>query len=121
MRLEGNLTVLEKTKKSTKSGLKRSIKLNNYQTKVSTEVLNWYLDFLIDPRLERVNRLSVLSFENEGNRKVQTGYYLRKVEIINYNDMIDAKNLCDQLLKNFYSKNFNWLRKWLCNRLFTRL
>ena len=121
MRLKGNLNVLEKTKKSTKSGLKRSIKLNNYQTKVSTEVLNRYLDFLIDPRLERVNRLSVLSFENEGDRKVQTGYYLRKVEIINYNDMTDAKNLCDQLLKNFYSKNFNWLRKWLCNRLFTRL
>ena len=110
MRLRGNLNILEKRKTSTKSDLKRSFKWNNYQTKVSTEVLNRYLDFLIDPRLEGANRLSVLSFENEGDRKVQTGYYLRKVEIIDYNDMIDAKSLCDQLLKNDF-RTYNNIRK----------
>ena len=101
MRLRGNLNVLEKRKTSTKSDLKRSFKWNNYQTKVSTEVLNRYLDFLIDPRLEGANRLSVLSFENEGDRKV---------EIIDYNDMIDAKSLCDQLLKNDF-RTYNNIRK----------
>ena len=40
-----------------------------------------YLDFLIGPTFQGINRLFVLSFENEGDRKVHTGYYLPKVEI----------------------------------------
>ena len=64
-----------------KSGFKRTINWNKYQTKVSTEGVNQYLDFLIDPSFQGVNRLSVLSFENESDRKVHTGYYLPKVEI----------------------------------------
>ena len=44
-----------------KSGFKRTINCNKYQPKVSTERQIQYLDFLIDPR---VNRLFVLSFED---------------------------------------------------------
>ena len=76
-----------------KSGFKRAINWNKYQTKKSTERQNQYLDFLIDPSFQRVNGLLVLPFENEGNRTVNTEYYLPKVEIKNYNVMIDAKNL----------------------------
>ena len=64
-----------------KSGFKRTINWNKYQIKVSTEKQNQYLDFLIDPSFQGVNRLFVLSFENEGDRKVHTGFYLLKVEI----------------------------------------
>ena len=64
-----------------KSGFKRTINWNKYQTKVSTEGVNRYLDFLIEPSFQGVHRLFVLSFENEGDRKVHTGYYLPKVEI----------------------------------------
>ena len=76
-----------------KSGFKRAINWNKYRTKKSTERQNQYLDFLIDPSFQRVNGLLVLPFENEGNRTVNTEYYLPKVETKNYNVMIVAKNL----------------------------
>ena len=39
--------------------------------KVSTEEVNQYLDFLIDPSFQGVNRRFVLSSENEGDRETQ--------------------------------------------------
>ena len=50
-----------------------------------------YLDYLIDPSFQGVNRLFVLSFENTIDRTVRTGYYLPKVEIKDYNVMIHGK------------------------------
>ena len=50
------------------SGYKKTISWNRYQSKVSTEIQNQYLDCLIDPSFQGVNRLSVLSFENEAQR-----------------------------------------------------
>ena len=38
-----------------------------------------------------INRLFVLSFENEGDRNVHTEYYLSKVEIKDCNITIDGK------------------------------
>ena len=38
-------------------------------------------------------------FENEDDRKIQTAYYLAKVEIKNCNVMIDGKKVFDQLVK----------------------
>ena len=38
----------------------------------------------------------LLLFENEGDRKVHTGYYLPKVGIKYYYVMIDGKNFLDQ-------------------------
>ena len=48
-----------------KSGFKRTINRNKYQSKVSSQIQNQYLDFLIDPSFQRVYRLFVLLFENE--------------------------------------------------------
>ena len=45
-----------------KSGFKRTINWNKYQPKVSPERRNQYLNFLIDPSFQGVNRLFVLSF-----------------------------------------------------------
>ena len=85
-------------------GFKRSINWNKYQTKVSTEGQNQYLDFLIEPSFQGVNRRFVLSFENEDDRKVHTRYYLLKVELKDYNVMIDGKNFFDQPVKNNIQK-----------------
>ena len=83
-----------------KSGFKRTINWNKYQPKVSPERPNQYLDFLIDPSFQGVNRIFVLSFENEDNKNFSTGYYLPKVEIKDYNIMIDGKNFFDQSVKS---------------------
>ena len=48
-----------KLRQQLKSGFKRTINWNKYQTKVSPERQNQYLDFLIDPSLQGVNRLFV--------------------------------------------------------------
>ena len=69
-----------------KSGFKRTINFNKYQSKVTMQVPNPYLDFLIDSRFQGLNILFVLSFENTDNRNVNTKYYLRTVEIKDYND-----------------------------------
>ena len=55
----------EKLLQQLKSCFKRTIKWNKYQIKVSTEGVNKYLDFLIDPTFQGIDRLFVLSFENE--------------------------------------------------------
>ena len=41
-----------------------------------------------------------LLLENENDRQVHARYYLPKVEIKNYNVMIDGKNVFDQPVKN---------------------
>ena len=83
-----------------KSCFKRTINWNKYQLKISPERQNQYLDFLIDRRFQGVNRLFVLSFENENDRTVHTKYYLSNVEIKDYNVMIDGKNFFDQPVKS---------------------
>ena len=80
----------EKLLQQLKSSFKRTIYCNKYQPKVSSERQNQYLDFLIDPSFQEVNRLFVLSFENMEDRKVHTEYYLPKVETKDYHVMING-------------------------------
>ena len=70
-----------------KSGFKCTINWSKYQSKVTTQAENPYLDFLIDPSFQGVYRLFVLSFENKDDREVHIGYCLPKVEIKDYNIM----------------------------------
>ena len=74
-----------------KSGFKRTVKWNEYQSKISTKRPNQYLDYLIGPSVQRVNRLLVLSFENHVHRKSYKRYFLPTLEIENYNVIIDGK------------------------------
>ena len=46
-----------------KSGFKRTINWNKYQSKVSIQAPSPYLDFLIDPSFQGVNKVFGLSFE----------------------------------------------------------
>ena len=50
-----------------------------------------YLNLLIDPSFQGVNRLFLLSFENEDDRESHSNYYLLKEKIEIYNVMIDGK------------------------------
>ena len=78
-----------------KSGFKRTINWNKYQPKTSPERQNQYLDFLIHRSFQGVNKLFVLSFENENDRIVHTEHYLPTVEIKDYNVMTDGTNFFD--------------------------
>ena len=60
---------------------------------MSTARPNQYLDYLIDPCFQRVNRFFVLSFEDEAQRTSYNRYNLPTVEIRNYNVMIDEQTL----------------------------
>ena len=51
------------------------------------------MNHLVDPCFQGINRLFVLSFENEDDRTSHSTYYLPKVEIKDYNVMIDGKNV----------------------------
>ena len=83
-----------------KSGFKRPIKWNKYEPKVTVEQQNQYLDFLINPGFQGVNRPFVLSFQNNVGRTSYTRYYLPLVEIKEYNVVIDRRNLFNQPIKN---------------------
>ena len=78
-----------------KSGFKRTINWNEYESNIKTFAQNRYLNHLINPSFQGVNRLFVLSFENEDGRTSHSTYYLPKVEIKDYNVMIDGKNFFD--------------------------
>ena len=93
-----------------KSGFKRTMNWNKYQSKVTVQVQKQYLDFLIDASFQGVNKLFVLSFENNGGRTSYTGYYLPLVEIKNYNVMINGGNFFDHPVKN-YLIIYNNIRK----------
>ena len=54
---------------------------NKFQSKVKIQEPNAYLYYLIDATLQGVNRRFVLSFKNNADRTMHTGYYIPKVEI----------------------------------------
>ena len=79
-----------------KSGFKRTIKWNKYRPEM-TKTKN--LNYLIDPTFNKVNRLFVLSFENEEDRTFFSKYYTPKVEIKDFNLLVDAKSFFDVPVK----------------------
>ena len=55
---------------------------------------------MIDPTFTNVNRLFVLSFENEDDRTAFSKYYVPKVEIKDFNVLIDGKPFFEIPVKN---------------------
>ena len=74
-----------------KAGLKRTIKWNEYRIEMSNQTKNNNLNYLIDPAFTSVNRLFVLSFENENDRTSFSKYYISKVELKDFNVLTDGK------------------------------
>ena len=64
----------------------------------------------MNPSFQGVNRLFVLSFENENDITSHSTYYLPKVEIKDYNVMIDGRNFFDQPI-NSMAKTYEHIRK----------
>ena len=73
-----------------KTGFKRTIKWNKYRSEISNQDENNNLNYLIDPTFVNVNRLFVLAFENENDRTSLSEYYVPKVEIKDFNVLIDV-------------------------------
>ena len=79
-----------------KSGFKRTINWNKYESNIKTFAQDRYLNHLLNLSFQGVNRLFVFSFENEDDKTSHSTYYLPKVEIKYYNVVIDGKNSFDQ-------------------------
>ena len=90
----------EKLFKKLQSGFKRVINWNKYLSKPELLSQNPNLNHLIEPSFQGINRLFVLVFENDTQRKSSKGYYLLNVEIKNYNVMINRENFFDQPIKD---------------------
>ena len=93
-----------------KSGFKRTINWNKYQSNPRTCEQNRYLNYLVDRSFQGVNSFFVLSFENETDRTSHSTYYLPQIEIKDYNVMIDCKNFLDQPI-NSDLKTYENIRK----------
>ena len=83
-----------------KSGFKRTIKWNKYRSEMTNQTKTNNLNYLIDPTFNKVNRLFVLSFENEEDRTSFSKYYTPKVETKDFNVLIDGKSFFDVPVKD---------------------
>ena len=75
-----------------KSGFKRTIKWNKERSEMTNETKNNKLNYLVDPTFNKVNRLFVISFENEEDRTSFSKYFTPKVEIKDFNVLVDGKS-----------------------------
>ena len=80
--------------------MKRTINWDKYEPKVRVQEQNRYLDLLINPSFQGVNRLFAFSFENNDGKTSYMIYYLPLVEIKGYNVVIDGRNFLNQSLKS---------------------
>ena len=90
----------EKLLRQLKTGFKRTINWNKYQSEPKLQTWNQNLNHLKDPSVQGVNRLFVSSFENDAHWSSYKWYFLPTVEITDYKVMIDEKNFFDQPVKN---------------------
>ena len=67
---ENDIKLLE----NLKSGFKRTIKWNKYQSQTSVQSNNNNLNYLTDPTFRNVNRLFVLSFERTEEDNIKKSY-----------------------------------------------
>ena len=76
-----------------KTGFKRTIKWNKCRSKMTIQSWNNNLNYLIDPTFTNVNRLFVLSFSKNvlGDKRDSFSHYVSKVEINDFNVLIDGK------------------------------
>ena len=97
---------------------KRPVYWNEYQTKKETRNLyNKNLTrFPLDASFQRVRRLFVLAFDNTDNdaknveRNSHTKYFLPRVDITNYNVLIDGRNFYNQSIHDLV-KQYDKIRK----------
>ena len=74
--------------------------MKRYRTQVINQQATNNLNFLIDLTFNNVNRLLVLAFDNEEDRSSFSKYYMQKVEIKDYNVLIDLQPFYEIPIKN---------------------
>ena len=92
--------------------------MNEYKSKIETKAAdnNNFTRFPLDASFQGVKRLFVLAFGNteNGNDKVERDshrkYFLPRVDITNYNVLIDGRNFYDQPIKD-HVKKYEEIRK----------
>ena len=82
------------------SGFRRSIKWKKYMLQMSNQNKSNNLNYLIDTTFSNVNRLFVLTFENEDDRTSYYKYYVPSGEIKDYNVLIDGNAFFELPMKN---------------------
>ena len=83
-----------------RTGFKRTIKWNKYRSEMTNQTKTNHLNHLIDPTFTKVNRLFVLSFENENNTTSFSKYYASNVQIKDFNVLINGKSFFDMPIKD---------------------
>ena len=66
---------------------------------MTNQTKNNNLNYLIDPTFTKFNRLFVLSFQKEDDKRSFSKYYAADVEIKDFHVLIDGKNLFDKPIK----------------------
>ena len=74
-----------------KLGFTREIEWNKYRSQMTTEAINNNLNFLIDPTFTNVNRLFLLAYQNADDRQSFSQFYLQKVKMVKYYNVIIDK------------------------------
>ena len=98
-----------------KSAFKITINWTKYQSKELIERKNWYLNCFVDPSFEGVNRLFVLSFEDDAVRKTNARYFLPKEEtkdfplwLIDKTFLINQLKMIQELMIKFKTFIYNF-------------
>ena len=100
--------------KQLNEGFKRSVYWNEYKSKIETKEAdaNNLKIFPLDASFQGVNRLFVLAFDNTNNgannveRDRDRKYFLARVNITNYNVLIDGRNFNDQSINDQIKKYY---------------
>ena len=91
---------------------KRTIKWNKYRSERTNQTKHNNLNYWIGPTFTKVNRLFVLSFENENDRTSFSKYYVPNVQIKDFNVLIDGKSFFDMpinIQRNYWKGTKQWL------------
>ena len=106
------------TKKKIDKGFKKPVYWNEYKSKIQTKDLDNdnITIYPLDSSFQGVNRLFVLAFDNtnNGDNKVERDshrkYFLPRVDINDYNVLIDDRNWYDQPI-NDQIEQYDEIRK----------
>ena len=83
-----------------KTGFKRTITRNKYRSEMSNQSKNNNRNYLTDLTFTNVNRLFLLSLKNETDRTSILKHYVPKVEIKDFNVLIQGKPFFEIPVKN---------------------
>ena len=86
--------------KELKTGISIDFTWSKYRSQMINQAATNNLNFLIDPTFNNVNRLFVLAFPNEEDRRYFSKYYAPTVEIKDYNVIIDGEPFYEIPIKN---------------------